>query len=497
MKLSVQDKDRSDFKPLSIHGNAALESVITRHTYSLGTFKDNKRTAANFESADMVGLDFDGGLNIYEAQRLFKDYKHIIAPTKSHQTLKNGVKDDRFRVILFLSERITSSAIYKNTVKELLKQYPQADKACTDASRMFYKSKNVMYRKLTKGKLVDPVAHIEIVKETTNIQPPKVSDMKLYNKLGGITKGFLEKGAPDGEWHNKRIAAAFEIRRQGGTLEQATRLIEGITGHLTSDDKFHIEDVFENRDIEYAEESEDSDEFKMVSFEEYCEEESEPIEWLVEDLLMKGGLSIISGDAKLGKSTLARQLVSTVTTGGSFLGRKVKQGRAAYISIEEHRGLVKMQLINLGMDTKNFVIPSSKNKRKPTREQILSIAEAYKLDFIVIDTMGKMLEIEDLNSYKLVEPALEYFSNICRNTGVHIMFITHNNKGEGSGQGRMNGSAAIPAATDTNMILTASGDTRYMVANGRAVKPMKKQALRYDEERAIYNISLGGEYEQF
>src|SRR5687767_274132 len=75
-----------------------LSDLILRYPYSLGTFKDNYRKKENFIETRAIGLDFDAGVTLEEATEMFKDYMHIIAPTRSHRVEKNGVVADRFRV---------------------------------------------------------------------------------------------------------------------------------------------------------------------------------------------------------------------------------------------------------------------------------------------------------------------------------------------------------------------------------------------------------------
>ena len=60
----------------------------------------------------------------------------------------------------------------------------------------------------------------------------------------------------------------------------------------------------------------------------------EPL-WIVPDLL-PGGLVILAGRPKLGKSWLALQICLAVATGGEFFGKKIERGRVLYLALEDH-----------------------------------------------------------------------------------------------------------------------------------------------------------------
>ncbi len=70
--------------------------------YSPFKFIGRKKTSENWNNSDqnLIILDIDDGLSITEAKELFKEYKYLMATTKSHHKEKKGVVCDRFRVIL-------------------------------------------------------------------------------------------------------------------------------------------------------------------------------------------------------------------------------------------------------------------------------------------------------------------------------------------------------------------------------------------------------------
>ena len=66
-----------------------------------------------------------------------------------------------------------------------------------------------------------------------------------------------------------------------------------------------------------------------------------PIQFLVDDLLPEGSLSMLFGDPGCGKSFIAIDIAMCVATGTSFHGKPVTKGAVIYIVGEGYRGLTQ------------------------------------------------------------------------------------------------------------------------------------------------------------
>lgn len=139
VQLSVS-KDIQNFKTIALSFETILEVTCIKN-YSAIRFANNIRNSANFLSADLCILDFDGNLSLETAKILFADYQAIIVTTKSHQkSSKNGVgieKRDRFRVLIPLDKRITSINEFERVMKNVTRDF-NSDDACVDGARFFY-----------------------------------------------------------------------------------------------------------------------------------------------------------------------------------------------------------------------------------------------------------------------------------------------------------------------------------------------------------------------
>ena len=511
-------KTKSTFKPKTINTMSELSELILNDTYSLATYKENYRRADHFEIAEAFGLDFDDGLSLDQALIEFKDYKHIIATTRNHQKEKGGITADRFRVILFLSKPITSRVVFKNTVKAMMKKYPQSDRQCSDAARMFYKSTKVMSVSDT-GKTVDPSAPIKIVTPTeTTIDFSKKPD-GFTNCKWAIANGHFKAGEGNealmspathckGLGYTKEMTYyvcknAVEMRYSlnGAEFDKETvwrEIIEYVYSPSltvkynckTEDTWLHdyCEDLGENKCHQSAKNT-----FNIKHIGEFYKEKHQ-VNWFVNNLLTEGSCSILAGPPKSGKSTLIRQLIKATASGTYFLGRKVKKGPVLYLALEEHEGMIQSQLQKVGITKKDDVYLHVGSVNTQTAAADLEeIILQTQPSLVIVDTLGNMFNVGDMNSYGEVGSVFVKYRDIARKTGAHIVFIHHSTKGEGTG-GAILGSVAFAGGTDCNITFRVDhGGERSISAQGRGIIPFNKQKLKYDADLDTYSLN-GKEY---
>jgi hypothetical protein len=488
MQISVQNGSKDVFKPFNINSLDELERIAMTKTYSLGVFANNHRSNKDFIRADFIGLDFDGGLTINEAIKRFKDAQCIIAPTKSHQTDKNGqgIKD-RFRVILKLEKPITNDKDLKATAKALLSQHPEADKACSDSARMFYASTHVVYKN-PKG---SPAA---VVTASVDVKPKVEVAPGLKGKLTTSTVNFCLWGAETGQWNQSLYTSALDFKSQGYTQDEAIAALSvaarkelGNDGELDEKDINTISSAFQA----------DADHDKRGAVQVFnfqrvgdLKEVNEEIDWTVDKLLSSGGISIIAGPPKSGKSTLIRQLSKSIAQGGDFLGRKCKSGSVLYLALEEQRSMLGDQLRRLGVTNEDpfhiHVGPvMSPDKSVALKELVISQRPAL----VVIDTLLLFMDGRDVNNYNEMYSAISYFREIARDSGCHIVLVHHTNKGDRGGPNSIMGSNAIHGSVDCALIFsTTASPARYITSSQRGGIPFENQPLEFNKETQTYEL---------
>lgn len=500
MLLSKKEGDLATFTPQQIDSFKDLEKLIVSNDYSCGIFENNYRKKENFKEAQTLGLDFDGGYPLSQAIEDFSKYRHIIAPTKSHQILKNGEVDDRFRVILFLSKPITDKDTYSNTVKSLMAQFPMADLNCKDASRYWQKSTSIASSN-SQGKLIDPVAEEIKLINTDSAVPQDCKHLDFNSKPPGFSncKWALANGFfGEKEGNNALMSLSTTCLKLNYTADQTYYICKNAldqyairTGseYEKSDRSTYTEDVLRRTVVDYVygdtwngaeyvctaagtwlsnycdaleENSCGEEKFDPSSYAQNGKQffkNMEKVDWVIDGLLNAGGLSVFAGPAKSGKSTLTRQLVLSSVTEESFLGRSVNGGEVLWLMGEESPGIVKVNLEKLRKGLySNEKLYWTLNRNL---DMFTKFIEHKKPRLAVIDTLGNFAGFENSNSYDEVNRFLMKMRDLATSTGTHIMFIHHTNK-TGEGQNAILGSSAIQGGVDTMMIFKRRGNARYI-----------------------------------
>lgn len=246
MLISVGVRDSlSTFGLTEILNFEELEKAITSHNWSPAVYRNNHRKKENFVSASIVGLDIDGGLTLEKALELFKDFKHIIATTKSHQKEKNGLIADRFRVVLFLEGLCDNAARYEATLNALISQWNFLDPQCKDCARFFYPSLEVV--SINKGGSMVALRELppaEVPPLKPSLLPELTDDQK--GRLARSTLEFLVNGAEPGFWNGSLFKAAKDFQEQGYSYDEFYDRAERITGHLDAKDLITIGSAFKS-----------------------------------------------------------------------------------------------------------------------------------------------------------------------------------------------------------------------------------------------------------
>lgn len=502
-------KDNVHFKPVEVKNFKQLCAVIcdqSNKAYSFSIYKDNYRNKKNFKSMRCLGLDIDNDKNgqqmsLEDAKEVFKDYKCIIATTRSHQKEKNGLTVDRFRVILFFENDVTDAKEFIRTWYDLKSKFPAMDPACKDESRYWFPSKEVVFVQ-KKGK------YVEIPDEPDEAgEPIEDIDRALGEpdeagepgKLSYKTMKFFCQGAPAGERNPALFKAAIDCREQGYDIEyvktMVTRMIETTgnwgTDYLNEKDLEAIENAYK-RDVKYDkrldEESLNEIPFNFVHIKETITDDTIKTEWLIDGFLSAGGLSLFAGHPKSGKSTLIRQSVIAVAQGKEFLGRKVKQGKVFYLAMEDQTSQVKEQMVHQRVQLED-PIHIHYGPVSPNLDKLRDVIYQNDVVYLVIDTMALFLNPEDLNNYDKINKALKELRQVARDTGCHITMIHHQNKSKEGGTLAIMGSNAIHGAVDNAILLEICGKWRFLSSSQRGGKRFSDTKLAFNPEKQTYTLA--------
>lgn len=175
-------------------------------------------------------------------------------------------------------------------------------------------------------------------------------------------------------------------------------------------------------------------------------------EYLVKGWFYRGQTSILFGAANVGKSFLALDLAYAISKGRSWNGCRVRKGGVLYIATEGGSGLSNR--VSALTDPEFFVLsaPLSLTGRDSQAcflvEAIAAINAGTPFDFIVIDTMARVMGKADENAASDIADLLRNVGIIQRATGAHVMIVHHSGKDSDRGA---RGHSALRAAVDTEI----------------------------------------------
>jgi len=215
-------------------------------------------------------------------------------------------------------------------------------------------------------------------------------------------------------------------------------------------------------------------------------EPDEEEEWLIDQLLIKRGTSVLAGKAKLGKSSFARQMMLQIVRGKDFLGYESKKGTALYLSAEEPKGRLKRQFRKLGMveTDRGLFFHSGGYAPMDPFERVKELLEIYNVDFVLLDTFQKFFpQIKNISDYSEVGVALQELTNIAMDHETHIMVLHHAKKGDTKGQDSILGSSAINGGVDTMFIMGGEegAGKRSLSITSRHDFFLEETELKFDE----------------
>ena len=122
--MNVEGTMEDIFEVITTDGLAIVPAII----------KDNHRTSENFIESTIVMVDIDDGLTIEQAtvDPLYIEYASGYYTTTSHKP-----DHHKFRIVFELEETITDANAMTSLYSALISHFG-GDKACKDASRLFY-----------------------------------------------------------------------------------------------------------------------------------------------------------------------------------------------------------------------------------------------------------------------------------------------------------------------------------------------------------------------
>jgi hypothetical protein len=231
-----------------------------------------------------------------------------------------------------------------------------------------------------------------------------------------------------------------------------------------------------------------------VTIGDLLSESEEPPKWLVDGMLPEAGTSLLVAKPKVGKSTLAQNLLLSVALGEPFLGREVMCGPVLYLAHEEKRAELRRRFRAMGAQDGDRIEFFISRAPEGAIEWLRMKTEERKPVLIVVDTFQRFARLKDLNDYAAVTNALDPLTHLARESGAHLMLVHHEKKAGGNDGDGVLGSTGLFGGVDTLLVMRRRDGTRSLSSMQRYGQDLEATVLQLDAE--TYRLTAHGTAEE-
>lgn len=178
---------------------------------------------------------------------------------------------------------------------------------------------------------------------------------------------------------------------------------------------------------------------------------SEPPDWIWPGYLARGGVTLLTGLWKAGKTTLLGHLLRDLPLGTGLVDAPVRDPVA--IVSEEPAGVWARRRDALGLGATNLLVQRDSFTRPSHQQwidlidQLTSAVRHKDAALVVFDTLPSLWPVHNENDASEVVHALAPLRNI-NQAGAGVLLIHHPRKGEGDQAQASRGSGALPGFVD-------------------------------------------------
>ncbi len=162
----------------------------------------------------------------------------------------------------------------------------------------------------------------------------------------------------------------------------------------------------------------------------------EPVDWLVEDFLARGTITMVAGEAGAGKSAMTQHLAVTMANAAAAAldkddcaGLTVRAGKALIVDAENGANLVRGRLQALGLDAARRA--SSARCAWPTIStssagltQCRALLAAERPDMVVLDTLSSLWS-GSISSVAAVKKVIRSLRSLATEYGCGMLLVSH------------------------------------------------------------------------
>ena len=174
---------------------------------------------------------------------------------------------------------------------------------------------------------------------------------------------------------------------------------------------------------------------KGITAAELSQVQFRPLKWVIADILPEG-CYLLSARPKVGKSWLALQICLAVAMGNDLWGRKVVQGGAIYLALEENQRRLQKRLSQLNegwASAKSLTLHTEWPRfQQGGLEHLENAIKTLTPRVVVIDTLAKVRPStgRNANAYEADYNAVAPLTTLASKYRCCILIVTHNRKGK-------------------------------------------------------------------
>lgn len=216
-----------------------------------------------------------------------------------------------------------------------------------------------------------------------------------------------------------------------------------------------------------------------------------PIDYVLENRLVAGTVSVVVAKPKVGKSTFARNLCLAISRGEDFLNLKTKRGECIYLALEEREEEVRADFRAMGADGSETILIHAASAPTEGIRALCDLIRDRRPVFVVIDPLFRLARIRDEKAYAETYAALGPLIDAARLAGTHVQATHHAGKSmKADAIDSPLGSTAIGGAVSALFVMRRTEAYRTLQSVQRVGPDMVEGVLKFDADSK--RISLSG-----
>ena len=191
--------------------------------------------------------------------------------------------------------------------------------------------------------------------------------------------------------------------------------------------------------------------FNPVDIAELYDEVEGNVPWVLDGYLVEGGLTLLAGPPKLGKTTFAYHALVSIALDKQFIGRETTQENVLLLGLEEHRRDVIQRLLDCSDEALSGLVkivfgPLPYDER--VFKEMVAYIEREAIGLVVIDTLPAWWRFRDeSDASEVIRQGMPLVQAI-HETDAAWLGLVHSRKGGGEHGEEIRGSSALLGLAD-------------------------------------------------